>query len=303
MILITGILAFISGSYAILQVVRNPLMAIGLGYIYAGAIFSIDRYIVSGRGPRMAWFRLPLALLLGCVIAVPLELRLLEERIDKELAREYQSENKGAVERRSGQRDQAAGRIAELEKSISAYRSKIDEWGSVMEAEVVGRVKSGTTGRAGEGSAYRAAAAQKALNEELLRQVSSELAEARREQTAVLSQIDEEYRRSAVAQAHDLLSRYEAMHAIERQHPEALKMTWAITLVLVMIELFPALTKLTTPYTAYTALVEAREREDIQRAHSFANQNLNRLPASPHEPALFVIGQTVAVKRQQSETV
>jgi hypothetical protein len=69
MILITGLLAFISGTYAIFQVVRGLLPAALLGCVYSTAIISIDRYIVSGRGGRIAWFRLPLALLLGCVMA------------------------------------------------------------------------------------------------------------------------------------------------------------------------------------------------------------------------------------------
>lgn len=47
MILITGVLAFISGSYAISQIVHFAPAAALLGCIYAIAIVSIDRFIVS----------------------------------------------------------------------------------------------------------------------------------------------------------------------------------------------------------------------------------------------------------------
>lgn len=299
MILITGVLAFISGSYAIFQVVRNELAAFLIGSIYALAIISIDRYIVSARGSSIGWVRLPLAVLIGFVIAVPLELRLLQERINKELARQQRSENQGALDRRNQRRDALHTRITKLEQDTADQRVEIAKWGSSMEAEVVGRVRTGRSGIAGEGPAYRAAHAQKQLHEGLLRKAEAELERLRGQEAQNLQQIDKEYDRSVIQQSYDLLARYEALHAIEAQHPEALRMGWAITLLLVVIELFPALIKLTTPYTAYTALVEAREREDIQRVHSFANHNLRNLPLDPDDAELAVIGQTTDVKDQQ----
>ena len=115
-------------------------------------------------------------------------------------------------------------------------------------------------------------------------------------------QIDKEYDRNRIPQAYDLLSRYEAMHEIERQHPEALKLGWGITILLVLIELFPTLIKLTTPYSAYMALVEAREREDIQRFHSMGNRNMSQLPMAPFDSELSVIDQAVTVRQEQEES-
>src|SRR5437762_1781313 len=72
MIIMTGLLAFVSGGYAVLQIIRSVPMSVPLALIYAIAIVNIDRFIVSGRGRRMAWLRVPLALLIGLIIAVPL---------------------------------------------------------------------------------------------------------------------------------------------------------------------------------------------------------------------------------------
>ena len=302
MILITTLLAFISGGYAILQVVHHVVPTIPLAAIYAMAIFSIDRFIVSARGRQMAWFRLPLALVIGCVIAVPLELRLVQERIEQELNRLEQSENQGAEDSRTTQRDELQGRINKLEQRADEYRNQISEWGAKIEAEVVGRVRAGSTGLAGEGPAHRAAVEQKQLNIDLLGQVNVELERLRAQQSGTFQQIEKEYQRKRVAQPRDLLAQYEALHIIEREHPETAKMTWAITILLILIELFPALVKLMLPYTAYAALayaalVEAREREDIQRGHSMGNYNIRQIVAEPHNPGLFVIKQTAAVRQ------
>jgi len=302
MILITAVLAFVSGGYAMFQIVRYVLPTIPLAAIYALAIFSIDRFIVSSRGSHMAWFRLPLSLMIGYVIAVPLELRLVQERIDQELIHEERTDNQSAEDRRSKQRDELQERISRLEQSADEYRRQINERGTRMEAEVVGRVRAGSTGMSGEGPAYRAADEQKQLNADLLRQVNSELGNLRQQKTSALDQIEKEYEHEHIARSHDLLAQYEALHEVERQHPEAAKMTWAITILLMLIEVFPALVKLMLPYTAYSALVEAREREDIQRTHSMANHNIREMVADPMDSTLFVMKQT-GVVQQAANTV
>jgi len=298
-VLITTVLAFISGGYAIQQITRNTLLTFPLAVILALNVFCIDRFIVSGRGSRMAWIRLPLALFMGCLIAIPLELRLVQERIDQELAREEQSGNQGAEDRRTKEREALQAQIARLEQRSDEYRGQINEWGTRMEAEVVGRVRAGSTGKAGAGSAYRAAEEQKHLNVDLLAQVKGELERLRQQQNVALGQIEQEYQRKHVGQSRDLVARYIALHAVERQHPEAAKMTWAITIFLILIDTFPALAKLMLPYTAYSALVEAREREDIQRIHSMANRNIRDLVGDATDPSLFVVKQTTMVQQER----
>jgi hypothetical protein len=301
MILVTALLAFISGGYAIYQVVHYVIPTIPLATLYATSIFSIDRFIVSGRGRRMTWFRLPLALVIGCVIAVPLELRLMQERIDLELTRQERGENQQTENRREEQRDAIRARIAKLEEKADEYRSQMSEWGTKAEAEVVGRIRRGSTGIEGEGPAYRAARAQQQQSAALLSEIKLELEKARTEQTDALFQLEQEYQQSFIKRPRDLLARYEALHAIEQQHPEAQKMTWGTTFVLVLLEVFPALIKLMLPYTAYAALVEAREREDIQRMHSMANHNMSEMVSDPQDATLFVMRQTAAVQ-QASQT-
>jgi hypothetical protein len=237
-------------------------------------------------------------LVIACVVAVPLELRLVEERIDQQIAIQERSNNRTAEDRRIGQRDELDAKIARLEQRIDHYQTQIDEWGARMEAEVVGRVRSDSTGKKGEGSAYRAAIEQKQLNQGLLSQVKAELETLRQQRAGLLADIDKEYERQHVDQAHDLVARYEALGVIEHDHPAVTKMTWAIQIVLMLLEAFPALAKLMQTYNGYAALVEAREREDIQRTHSQANRNIRELVDDPDNPNLFVIKQTFIVKEK-----
>jgi len=296
MVAITTAMAFVSGGYAIHQITHSFLMTLPLVAIYGLSIFSMDRFIVSGRGSRLAWFRLPLAFLMGYIIAVPLELRLVEERIDQELTRQERTENHTAEDRRDKQRDGLQAQITKLEVRADEYRLQINHWGARMEAEVVGRVGVGNTGIGGYGPAYYAALEQKELNSNLLQQVSTELDRLRREQIDSYVRIDAEYERQRVPHARDLAARYEALHEIEQQHPEVAKLTWAISILLILIDIFPALTKLMLPYTAYAALIEAREREDIQRTHAIGNHNIREIVRNPANEQLFVIDQTAKVR-------
>jgi len=90
----TGFFAFISGTYAISTVFLNENQNVSiiatifcglLGLVYSMMIISFDREIVAVTNTWAALIRLPLAILIGIVVAFPLEMKLLEGRIDKQL--------------------------------------------------------------------------------------------------------------------------------------------------------------------------------------------------------------------------
>jgi len=103
-VLTTGILAFLSGFYAIYTTIATGpfsiLAAFGFGVVWGLAIFNLDRYIVSSlRKPtdsgirwrqRLAatWLpvlpRLGLAIVIGITVSKPLELRLFHSAIESQ---------------------------------------------------------------------------------------------------------------------------------------------------------------------------------------------------------------------------
>ena len=98
-IFFTAVLATFSGGYAIHFVFENLAISIPFGILWGIIIFNLDRYIVlsikkTGVFKEEAIFALPrfiIALVLAVSISKPLELRLFENRISKQLGKENQA--------------------------------------------------------------------------------------------------------------------------------------------------------------------------------------------------------------------
>jgi hypothetical protein len=85
----TGVLATLSGGYALFSVFKSVYPAIAFGIIWGLVIFNLDRFIVSTlRKDELFWNefklvlpRLVLAVILAIVISKPLELKIFEKEI------------------------------------------------------------------------------------------------------------------------------------------------------------------------------------------------------------------------------
>ncbi len=103
-IFFTGLLATLSGGYALFSVFDNLWAAIGFGIVWGLMIFNLDRFIVSsmrktnslGKQFFMAIPRIILAAILAVVISKPLELRIFQKEINKELV-EINQENQKSL--------------------------------------------------------------------------------------------------------------------------------------------------------------------------------------------------------------
>jgi len=92
-IVFTALMASFAGGYAFFTAFKSPLMSVFFGAFWGLLIFNLDRYIVStiGKGDgtqkitleewKIAAPRLIMAILLGFVIATPLELKIFETEI------------------------------------------------------------------------------------------------------------------------------------------------------------------------------------------------------------------------------
>jgi len=89
----TGIFASLASAYAFYTFTDNYWISAGLGLVWGGLIFNLDRYIVSSMRKtgdfsqelKMAMPRIILAILISIVIARPLELKIFEKEIQTEL--------------------------------------------------------------------------------------------------------------------------------------------------------------------------------------------------------------------------
>lgn len=282
-VLLTAMFAFLSGMYAVYSTFKDFRIAIPVGLLYATVIAFIDREIVSTTTKYGAVLRLPLAFVIGLVIAVPLEMRLFDDRIEKQLQSENREKNKTALEQK--QRDESAfqARVKSVEDEIRTYRQNIDAAGLAMQDETTGAVRDGKirTGKAGPGPAFRAASDQLDRNKELLAAAQTELQRVTQTGGAENDRIKENFTIGTVGMPDDFLARYEAMEAVKASSPSAIYLTMGIRALLILLEMSPALMKLLQRDNEYTIALECNRRVNISRVIGLANDQIDQIVRDP----------------------
>lgn len=211
LIFCTGILAFLSGGYAVYTSFRSLTFAALAGFFYSVIIMIFNREIVSTSSRRMLAVRMIFAVFLGYIVAVPLELRFFEDTIRAEIESRNRVRNEEIYAQRDATEKEYDGRVqaaladikflrtdletlernytenvnaqsrdfAErrraLQERIDAFSQKEFEYGRAMEQETVGMVAEGRTGHRGQGLAYREAERQKNMAGEIVRAAKAEL--------------------------------------------------------------------------------------------------------------------------------
>lgn len=281
LVFITGVFAFLSGSFAVQTAFKNIALAVIVGILYGLMIMAFDREIVSATNKKAVWIRLPLAFFIGFIVSVPIEMRLLQDRLEKQLHINEKIENQDLINQNQASIDKLHVRRDTLENDVQKYRDQVARWSDAMEAEVVGRVRAGRTGKAGEGPAYREAARNRDLSEKLLNDTVKQLKEVGDQQKEEQTQIENTYQRGYVHQTYGFLSQFEALEQLKEQSAAAWRISWMLRLLFIFIEVFPALVKLLLPYSAYNAILEARRRESIQLVHALTNHRMTGLGQQP----------------------
>ena len=106
-VLITGVFAFISSSYFVrtLFATYNEtskmvevstsgwIISMIVGFIWMIFIINLDRMIIASTSKRMAVLRIPLAIAIGFVVAIPFEVQLFSGKINKALTQSSRVEN------------------------------------------------------------------------------------------------------------------------------------------------------------------------------------------------------------------
>gem|GEM_PF-5210152 len=282
-VLLTGVMAFISGSYAIsnLFIYESPttgkpemmaggnIISILLGILYAVFIMAIDREIVAASSKYAVLARIPLAVIISMIISLPIELQLFESRINKKLLSDIHKENEefySEVNRPILKLE--AERDTILARKNTAIRES-NEWARIMEAEIVGRSLNGkTTGKEGAGPAYRQAERNRIQQDSLVSKCDRELSAIDRQLSILRNERESKYQKQRVPQSYDLLSKYIALKEVRRDDKTgaANRMAHGITVLFLLFELIPSIVKLMLPRTEYDTLLEKRRQLNILSA-------------------------------------
>ncbi len=268
-ILFTAIFAFLSASYALFTVFNNWGIATGVGLLWALMIFNLDRYIVSSfkghssimRKIIQAIPRLVLALFLGIVISKPLELKIFEKEIDKQLNLII-NRNKLQIEDSIQLRYNAlASNYQQKGKSIENQLQRLEEEyknaSLDLEKEIIGTASETTSGKAGFGpnsqrkakikdEKWEAIQAFKKENQAKLdsvTQAQSRIQKNKEKEISQSTQVENNY--------NGLLARLQAYSELNDAHPI---MHWASLFIMgifIMMEVAPVLVKLMSPKGPY----------------------------------------------------
>jgi hypothetical protein len=126
----TGVLATLSGGYALFSVFKSVYPAVAFGIIWGLVIFNLDRFIVSTlRKDELFWNefklvlpRLVLAVILAIVISKPLELKIFEKEIAQKVE-EQQREFAINAQRKTEQKFNPV--MDSLRGEIDLYKNEI----------------------------------------------------------------------------------------------------------------------------------------------------------------------------------
>jgi len=270
-IFLTGVLAFISGSYAFYTVFNSEKLSLAFGLFWGMLIFFLDWYLVSSLKKQgkvwkellMSLPRFMFAVFLGIVISKPVELKLFEPEIRSKI----ESLNLDATLGNKSKIQEEFKEIKDLKfaneeiavqlKQKEMHRNKLFEL-VINEAEG----KSGT-GMAGKGSVYRE-------KKEAFDQASKEFDELKASLQPVvenninrIKQLVEkqdaamERTSDMVHQSSGFLARLDALEKLSATNKTIRWTNWFITLLFICIESAPIFVKLISSRSAYDELLEA----------------------------------------------
>lgn len=162
-VLFTAVFATLSAGYAMYTVFDNIWAAAGFGVLWGLMIFNLDRYIVSSIKKTGTWWnqilmavpRLILATFLGIIISKPLELKIFEKEVNKQLntiiqrnKKQLQGEMNGRILQQSGPFETEKQQISE---KIAQYQKAYDSASVELEKEILGKQTGLTSGKEGFG--------------------------------------------------------------------------------------------------------------------------------------------------------
>jgi Domain of unknown function (DUF4407) len=274
-LLATFVLATISAGYAVYTVFGNWLWTIGFAIIWGLIIFNFDRFLVStmrkyGVSRRkqimMAIPRIALALLIGVVIARPLEMKIFEKEINVKMTKNLHDkirlndsllgmEYKNQLANAETERQCLLGRKLAIEDTLhnlqSAYLQEADGTGGSRQRgiENITRLKQ---------DAFNLARIQFApellLLEQNMKSQDSIMA------TAKSSMEDKRKQFEATAMANmGFLERNKALADLSAEEGSVMWASLLISMLIILIEIGPVLSKLMMPLGPYDIALAKEE--------------------------------------------
>lgn len=293
-IIFTALMASFAGGYAFYTAFKDQTLAIFFGVFWGALIFNLDRYIVSsfgvGDGKKTiskqefveAAPRLIMAIILGLVIATPLELKLFESEINAEIKRKnlltteqskfnYLADADSLAQPYINEKKQLESDMSRRREDLEKLRLKRDEAYDKYMCELNGTCGTGTPG---EGPVFREAKENytilnnefKGLEEEYAERNLRDLSLIQEKETMIKTFREEAKVKVAELETefesrNGLLARLEALSNLTSEDRSLWAAKWLITLLFVFIEIAPILFKMMTERGPYDDILETKKYE------------------------------------------
>ncbi|MFT6053330.1 MAG: hypothetical protein ACJAS3_000032 [Roseivirga sp.] len=285
----TGLLAALSGGYAIFTVFDSVGWAIGFGLLWGLIIFNLDRFIVSTMRKQKKAFarelltaspRIVLAIMLAIVISKPLELKIFSKEIDRKLVtleeEIYQKEIQDLEQRYTGQLLSMEEQSNQLKEEIKTKTEKRDALALAAQLEADG---TGGSGKRNAGPIYqiKKADADQAQSEltALSQNYQPLILQKQQEWNTLFEQKQTEIANLKRNPWNGMAAQLQAL-SILGQENEAIRIANIfIMLLFILLECTPIISKLISGRGPYDELLEIRE-------HYYKNHNLERIAAMDH---------------------
>jgi hypothetical protein len=283
-IFFTGLLAAISGGYALWTVFNELWVTLLFGLIWGLMIFNLDRYIVASMKKRerfmqefsMALPRLVLAILIAVVISKPLELQVFNKEIQAELVtmeqQVYKTQEDKVKERYQARINELNAAIAQLNAGTQQQAAKRDTLALIAQQEADGtggsRIRNlGPIYKAKKADADRAAAELQATeehNQQLIGQYRQQL-------RSIDSTMKADIQLMGRSRLDGLASRLDALGRLTERSIPIRWANWFIILLFIAIECAPVFVKLISPRGPYDDLLQEHEHAfEIHRKQKIA---------------------------------
>ena len=278
-VLFTAIFATLSASYAMYTVFENEFTAVGFGILWGLMIFNLDRYIVSSIKKTgtfwnqffMAVPRLILATFLGIVISKPLELKIFEKEVNKQLNTIIQRNKTELQKTMNGRILQQSGPFAEeksqIQKQIAAKQTSLDSATVELEKEILGKQTGLTSGKVGFGSNAK-------RKQELKEQRKKDLEDYQKQMQPRLKYLDEQisgvYKNLQTEQKNSekaenkfdgFAARLQALSELGDTNKVMALASFFIMMMFITLEISPVLVKLISSVGPYDYLLDKTEND------------------------------------------
>lgn len=341
-VVFTGIFASISGGYALSTVFRdNQIATLGFAIFWGLLIYNLDRFIVMSMSSDIWWKRivqaiprLLLALVIAFVIARPLELRIFQDEVNEALVRVLEEKIEEAQE-------YSESRVLESFRQDSLKNAALISQDSLLFAQLNARAErkyqdflgeiSGNSGSGKKGYGDLAKGLEKEYRQLISRRdfVDNKIIRLREEQRALVKALSvelEKARKEAERLTKEnystsIMARNSALSkwVEEDESKDSFYAVLIITLLFIILETAPILTKLlsgTSYYDAINAKYEQKNKlnelkkslntKQLLEAEEQKNQQILKVQEHElkkrNELDKNIINKAYSIVNQQAET-